>query len=476
MSLQNPNLNYEFYFLFRVKDDPWQEPSFLSHSFIQNDLQSIRVDKDKRLFRYAPPPNQAGELPPLSAWAQYLPPGWEQIRACYQADFNPNALMGVALLILDESISAAHRIQCQTDEGRVIFQPVADKTPSEKILLTVTAPMLQTPVTLEEFEPHYDPPTDWEHWQIELSAAQLNLVPMQPNKNYAEDDPNPIFTVYGLAHGMLPDEVADQLQTFLCSSQVSLMARLLPRLMMQKWQFKRLDIAAYQIRQQLDLQNEHYRKVPDGRLACASNHQLEEDLRFMTQMEAAAKRVLARLDAGAKTLKINRDNLKKHLHRSEQVWQYLEHDAPTDNKCQWTLRWHNDSDTPLLDGFKLDIRKLKNHTTYLQDALAYLEGIRTRWRLYFDGQRSRYEANIQLMLLILTFIASFAGVIALITQYPADVAFLLERFSDHPPQIIQIGRWLLISINSLIFMMILYWSLRWLGKKLRCCFKYGQLD
>jgi hypothetical protein len=59
---------------------------------------------------------------------------------------------------------------------------------------------------------------------------------MQPGKGYAENDPNPIFAVYSLASGILPDEVADQLQTFLCSSQVSLMARVLPRLMRQKWQ------------------------------------------------------------------------------------------------------------------------------------------------------------------------------------------------------------------------------------------------
>ena len=40
-----------------------------------------------------------------------------------------------------------------------------------------------------------------------------------------------------------------------------------------------------------------------------------------------------------------------------------------------------------LNSFDADIRQLKNHTIYIQAALAYLDGIRTRWQLYLDGQR-----------------------------------------------------------------------------------------
>jgi len=481
MNTQHPNLNYEFYFLFQVKDDAWQEPSFLSSPLIQKNLHSIRIDKDKRLFRYAPPPNaKTGELPPLNDWEQHLQQGWAHILTCYQDAFNPKAFTGVALLILDESISAAHQIQCQTITGTATFKPATEKTPNEKILLKVTDGFgelinsLKNPVTLEEFEADYQPGVERISWQIQLSATQpIQLLPMQVGENY----PNPIFAVYGLAHGVLPDEAADQLQTFLCSSKVALMWRILSRLIMQKWQFERLDIAAYQLRQPMDSQNDRYRQVPDARLECASNKKLELDLRAMTQMEAAAKQILARVDAGTKTLEINRYNLERHLHRSEQVWQYLD-DTPEEKKFEWTLEWQNNTETPLLDSFDLDIRKLKNHTTYLQDALTYLDGIRTRWQLHLDGRRLQYESNIQKMLLALTFIAAFASVVAFITQNPADVVFLLQGLSDNPEQIAQIGHLLLIGISLLILIFFVlpfvYFFLKSGWEKLRCLFRQLQ--
>jgi hypothetical protein len=474
MNTQHPNLNYEFYFLFQVKYDAWQEPSFLANPLIQDNLHSIRVDKDKRLFRYAPPPNaKTGELPPLNDWGPHLQQGWAKIQACYQEAFNPQAFMGVALLILDESISAVHQIQCDTITGTATFKPATKKTPNEKILLKVKEGFgelisFKTPVTLEEFEADYQTGVVRINWQIQFSETQpIQLLPMQVD----ESCPNPIFAVYGLAHGVLPDEAADQLQTFLCSGKVALMWRILARLMMQKWQFERLDIAAYQLRQPLDSQNDRYRQVPDSRLECASNKKLELDLRAMTQMEAAAKQILARLDAGIKTLEINRYNLERHLHRSAQVWQYLD-DTPEAEKYEWILEWQNDTETPLLDSFDLDIRKLKNHTTYLQDALAYLEGIRTRWQLHLDGRRLQYESNIQIMLLTLTFIAAFAGVVALVTQNSTDVVFLLQGLIDNPEQITQIGHLLLIGISLLILIFFVlpffYLYLKLLWKKLRC--------
>ncbi len=477
MNTQHPNLNYEFYFLFQVSykdaNQSWREPASFSHQFVQGDLHSIRVDKDKRLFRYAPPSAKTGDLPPLNEWERYLQEGWGQIRACYQDVFKQDAFMGVALLILDESV-AIHEIQCQTTEGSVIYKPVTDKTPNEKILFKIQddfgelMDVLKTPVTLEAFEPEYQPASDWNNWQIQLSASQGPcLAPMQVGEMYS----NPIFAVYGLAHGVLPDEVAVQLQTFLCSGKVALMWRLLSRLLMQKWQFERLDLAAYQLRQQLDLKNEFYQQTHDSRLECASNKKLGLDLRYMTQMDADAKQVLARVDAGGKTLEINRDNLERHLLRSEQVWQYLD-ETPADQKYGWQMTWRNETETPLLDGFNLDIRKLRNHATYIQDALTYLNGIRTRWQLHLDGRHLQYESNIQVMLLVLTIIASFTGVVAFITQNPEDVAFLLKGLTDNPEQITQIGRILLIGFNLLILIFFVlpfvYLYLKSLWKKLRC--------
>ena len=465
-------LNYEFYFLFQVEYDdpqkPWREPLSLT---VKDNLHSIRIDEDKRLFRYAPK-DKTGK-PALNEWKQHLQQGWAQVQACYQDTFQPQAFMGLALLILDESV-AKHQIQCNTTEGTVTFKPSTTKTSSEKILLKVTdglGELIDTlePVTLEEFTPEYKPATYQHNWQIQLSAnQQIQLIPMQLGENY----PNPIFAVYGLAHSNLPPEAANQLQDFLCgNSQVTLMWHILPRLLMQKWQFKRLDIAAYQLRRELDSKNRFYQQIPDSYLECASNQKLELDLRAMTQMDAVAKQVLARVDAGNKTLEINRYNLERHLQRSKQIWQELDN-TPTDKKYEWIVEWQNGTETPLLDSFDLNIRKLQNHTTYTQDALAYLDGIRTLWQLHLDGRRLQYESNIQVTVLVLTFIAAFAAVVALIIQYPEDVAFLFQVFSDHPEAIAQIGRILLIGISFLILIIFVlkfsYLSLKSLWKKFRC--------
>jgi len=54
------------------------------------------------------------------------------------------------------------------------------------------------------------------------------------------------------------------------------------------------------------------------------------------------------------------------------------------------------------------------------------------------------------MLFVLTFIATFTGVVAFITQNPKEVAFLLGVFTDNPQRITQIGHSLLVGINLLI--------------------------
>ena len=120
----------------------------------------------------------------------------------------------------------------------------------------------------------------------------------------------------------------------------------------------------------------------------------------------------------------------------------------------------------------MNIRQLQNHATYIRDALNYLDGIQTRWRLHLEGRRLRYESNIQNLLLVLTFIASFTGVVAFITQNPQEVAFLLQRITAHPEQVIQIGRLSLIVVNLFILIFFVlplgYFYLKSLWKKWRC--------
>jgi len=242
-------------------------------------------------------------------------------------------------------------------------------------------------------------------------------------------------------------------------------------MIVQKWQFKRLDIAAEQLRRRLDAKNDFYQEKDDARLECASNKQLERDLRDMNHVSAEAKQVLTRLDAGIKTLEINHHHLERHLQRSGQVWQSLDDTLP-DEKCNWQLTWEYEMYTPLSDGFDLDKRHLQNHATYIQDALVYLDSIRARWQLHLEGRRLQYGFNIQIMLLVLTFIASFTGIIAFITQNPKYITFFFQGLIDEPQQFIEMGHLLLIGVNVIILIFLLlpffYLYMKLLWKKFRC--------
>jgi len=500
MSKQHPNLNYEFYFLFRIEFDyaneHWLEPPSLLTDFATKTLESRQIDQDKRLFRYIPPFSKTGAVSPLEDWEQHLQQGWAQILASYTNAFqritdahtseNPRfdkkmgffkplqTFMGVALLIMDDSLDD-HQIKLNTNFGEMIFKPSTSKTPSEKLLLKITEASgelmeeMNKPAIFEEFERQHDPSTALDSWQIQLDVTQPPfLTLMQAGENH----PNPVFIVYGLAHGRLPDEAVwpSQLRAFLCQSPAAaVMARILPRLILQKWQFQRLNMAARHLRQWLDTKNEFYQKTNDARLECASNPQLEQDLRDMNQMSAEAKKFLAQLDVGTKTLEFNQRQLKKHLQRSGETWQSLDE---TSKKYQWQLIWQHESDTPLLDGFKLDKRLFHNHASYLKNCLTYLDDLRSRWQLHLDGRRLAYEFNIQIAVLVLTFIVALTGVIALMTQLPEHAALFVRWLSSEPVQLIQTGEPILIGVNLFILvvaiLLFIYMGLKSLWRRLRC--------
>jgi hypothetical protein len=87
---------------------------------------------------------------------------------------------------------------------------------NEKILLKVTdgfgelIDRLETPVTLEEFEPEYQPTTDFSSWQIQFSSTSAHTEDKEELRevylalmSIGEIYPNPVFAVYGLAHGVV---------------------------------------------------------------------------------------------------------------------------------------------------------------------------------------------------------------------------------------------------------------------------------
>lgn len=427
MSKQQSCLNYEFYFLFQTEAEyngkHYIEPVSLSNDLIEckEHFYSFKqIDKDKRFFRYS------SMCSDLAQWDKELQKVWKDIIACYSYYFEQDnyfltddeikifceqAFMGVSLVIMDETLEH-HQIKLNTDQGEVIFKPSVDKTPTEKFLLQVhNKKCMPKPAHFEEFEIDRQKKS-LKYWHIKLSSTQLPcLKPIVDGEN----QPNPVFCVYGLAHGKLETvdvNWADQLQAFLFGGKSKVLVYVILRLMVEKWQFTRLYFDGVQFRKCLDLKNEVYKQQTDDSLACYTNKKLAKGLRDMTTLTTETQQLLALLDAGLRTLEINRDNLERELQRRREVWQLLE-EYPQP-KLGWNLTWQRNNHAPMLDRFNLNIRNLQNQVTYIKDAVTYLGGIREHWQLHMDERRLKVSQRLSVLGHFLVFLTVF-GEIVLIT-------------------------------------------------------------
>jgi hypothetical protein len=258
MNATNHNLSYEFYFLFRKNLDRQQEPRTLSANQSHRIMQEgIPIDSDKRLFRsksFAPPLLSNDEqlpIEPLADWAENLKSGWETIQHVYAEhfsqqginateaqDFCHQALMGVALLINDARLDS-HKITASLrgSANPVVFQPEI-----ELFQVNYTSPdneEMTASANLTLFEPQSQDIQQGKHWQLQLDLPVPQLAPIDMAKNSANPTiaPNPIFAVYGLAHGDLDkmgDKTAQALQDFLINDEPAVLMRVLPRLLIRQ--------------------------------------------------------------------------------------------------------------------------------------------------------------------------------------------------------------------------------------------------
>ena len=421
MNATNQNLSYEFYFLLRKNIDFQPEPRSLSANQSHRIMQEgIPIDSDKRLFRsksFAPSLPANDELlhsEPIEDWADNLKKSWEQIRLIYiehfsNQDFNATearnfcrqALMGVALLINDARLDS-HTITASLrgSANRVVFRPeiglfqVSYAPPDDNEGVAATA-------ILTLFEPQFQAIQQSKYWQIQLDLPVPQLVPIEMAKNSANPTiaPNPIFAVYGLAHGDL-DEIgeptAQALQDFLINDEPAVLVRVLPRLLIRQWQFTRMDYAAIQARQHLQtISNSHYQ----ANLSCLSNTQLSEGLQAMAMETAKTSLLLGKLQQAIKTLEIHHNNTKRWLRRARQY-----------NPDYWQVIWQHDDDSPLLSRFDADKQKLQNHITYIQGEITYLEGIRQHWHLHFEGRQLAWSERLGNLGSFLAFLVAVGAV------------------------------------------------------------------
>ncbi|HDN26303.1 MAG TPA: hypothetical protein ENG03_04275 [Thioploca sp.] len=445
MNAAPSNLSYEFYYLLRTdieRDDHTRlsEPdSFATVQSPRITKDGLAIDNDKRLFRadaFTPERQPAA----LEEWPIYLKSGWEKIQRYYTEQFanqglNENqahtfctqALLGVALLINDASIKSHAVTVPVTGHNAMVFKPddwlleVVDTEDS-------AVDKMPAPAALYRFESQLRSRRQNQHWQLRLDLPIPQLAPL----DMMTESANPVFAVYGLAHGDLHNVGAatwpEQLQDFLSGGEPALIVYMLPRLLVRKWQFTRMDLAALTMRKQLRVCSASHNQT---QLSCLSNQQLSEGLQTMAGQAADTSLLLGKLHQAIKTLEIHQHNLARWLRRARKHSQ------------RWEVVWQSDDETPLLDSFDADAQKLHNHIAYTEGELTYLDGIRQRWRLHFDGRQLAWSDRISnlggiLSLLVAVGVASITasstGTLSASgsNSWLSPVVHFLEGLQTHP--------------------------------------------
>jgi len=409
MNTTYSNLSYEFYYLLRTEIEKAgqlvREPRPLSAVTAPRlSQEGLPIDQDKRLFRYQSFIEQAendltDESPqsvPLDEWPQHLQKGWDNIQRHYieyfakqgieatQAQaFCSDALLGVALLINDAQLES-HRITMPLRSpgdravSQVAFIPdtwllYVDHTPPEDSPFE----RMPEPAILARFEAQFQHIQQDKHWQLLLDLPIPQLAPMEIAANTNHPAQNPIFAVYGVAHGdVMPDTDEEdwphQLPDFLVGQGPALLVRLLPRLLVREWQFIRMDFAARKVRKYLSASSHLHHQA---QLACLSNQELVDGLQAMAELRADTTLLLGQLQQAIETLEIHHHHSERRLLRTQMASE------------QWKVIWQHGGEAPLLDSFRASQQKLHHHISCIEGELSYLDGIRQKWRLQFEAQQ-----------------------------------------------------------------------------------------
>ncbi len=233
------------------------------------------------------------------------------------------------------------------------------------------------PAILARFEAQFQHIQQDKHWQLLLDLPIPQLAPMEIASNSSNPSlaPNPIFAVYGVAHGeVIPhageEEWLYQLQDFLVGQGQALLIRLLPRLLVREWQFMRMDLAANLVRKYLH-SSSHL--CGQAQLACRSHQELVNGLQSMAELRADTTLLLGKLHQAIKTIDSHQHHSERWLLRTQRAIR------------QWKVIWEHKGEAPLLDSFRANQQKLHDQISYIEDELTFLDGIRQKWRLQFEA-------------------------------------------------------------------------------------------
>jgi len=450
MKSEYSNLSYEFYYLLRTEIEAegklFREPPTLSA------LRQSSIDKDgmladhgkERLFRIDTHSFQPYQQPvSVDEWQKVMIFGWKNILARYTAHFDNDkekalsfcnkAFLGVIMLICDAELKnlEQYKISVPLQKGgnipdEAVFQLVPEDDP-EHCLLKISHHLPDNSRAIAMPEPAvftaFRPSSSILHCQLKIdTAGSVGLIPME-----GENAANPVFLVYGLAHGNVVEAEEqgakwhDELQNFLVGKGAAVWVRMIPHLLIRQWQFARIDAASRDLRQLLRRGCDIWRKSDeDGELLCLSAQELSEELQNMARLQADAKKMKGLLQKTVKTLEIHRNNLMRVLRRANK------------DTLQWKLDWKDRDEIPLTDGFNSDIRNLQNHLDYIEGDLTRLEGIRSRWYLHFEGRElalhEQLAVSVNILKIIVTLVTLFNILSSFLGKKPDEFVSLLKSY------------------------------------------------
>jgi hypothetical protein len=328
---QHAQVEYVFYFLFRTylwqDNRRWDEPPLgLEPKKRRVSQHGIRFGEDKRLFR-----RDVDETEPLENWAEQLTQKWQQICQVYaEASGNQEqalqycqqALLGVALVILDEGDSLEHHsvnVQVTGEDISTLqfVQPIESK-PLFRINLdgfNQTASCHRFGAMTSETKRPFSKPL-----QLRLENNTLPyLAPLQDSESAA----NAALLVCAFSFGSSVPEWTklvgnvligrDSSTGRLLSKQPPLLSSVFARLITEQWQFMRIEFAAQNVRFLLQDRNAYYANYAhqgnEARPHCARTRLLEKQLQEMHSLDMQARFVISRIQGALQTIEINGDNL-----------------------------------------------------------------------------------------------------------------------------------------------------------------------
>ncbi len=433
----NRNLDFQFYFLLRTSW--WQDEQYIQEPLQEFDTlheKGIKIDTDKRLFRRVPKKAQI----PLENWQAELIKSWNNICEIYRkadnleenevSQYCQNNLLGVALVIMDESLER-HKVTLDLYNSQK--SGIASYNYNTESIFSIQDKIgnMKAPATLHAFTPSIDGRVKTDNWSLNLDKELPYLKEISTAIN------NPVFVVYGLAHG--DAETANgQLQNWIIPLQevlcgdidkevktTAILNGIIARFIINESVFETLDYEAKNLRFILQKETTHnINLIQKFEVKNIPNSILETQLRDMENRVVDTDHMLGRFKQAIKTLEINQVNFKWRLHHIQQ------------EEKNWKIDWqYKNQYPPLLEPLHTSLENLQNHVVYIKGKLTQLKGTCIRWRSFITEHRHIVTENLALLanfIILLLALGELSKSTVAEDSYWTPLLNFLSLFLNHP--------------------------------------------